>query len=243
MNHPKPRPPDRPTTPDDRRIITEIVELAGGLAHELRNPLSTMTMNLQLLAEDLRESSADPEDVRRRAMLKVAVLQREAGRLQRLFDDFLHVVGACRPTARPCDLRTIVRGLVEFLRPEVVLDGVELSLDLPDHEVIVPVDEDLIRQALLNLLRNAQQAIAGGGRIAVCVSDDAKAAEVSVRDSGVGIEPEAIDRVFRPFFSTKPGGTGLGLSITRRIVQEHGGTLTVESTPGAGACFVIRLPK
>ncbi len=239
------RPADRMADPDDHRIISEIVELAGGLAHELRNPLSTMTMNLQLLAEDLRDDDADPEDVRRRAMLKVTLLQREAGRLQRLFDDFLHVVGACRLSAAPHDVRLIVRGVVEFLEPELARQGVTVSLDLPGGPMVIPVDEDLLRQALLNLLRNAQQAIAGAGQIAVSLvraQDGSGDVEIAVRDSGVGIEPGAIERIFRPFFSTKPGGTGLGLSITRRIVQEHGGTLTVDSTPGQGACFTIRLP-
>lgn len=227
---------------DERRTIAEIAELAGGLAHELRNPLSTVMMNLQLLAEELANPAVDPDDMRRRALLKLDTVLREARRLQVLFDDFLHVVGPCRPLALPTDLRDVVRRLADFVAPELRAARINVVVETPDEPVPAAVDEDLLRQAMLNIVRNAQEASAPGGTIRLSVRAAEKWAEIAVADEGVGIAPEDHDRVFRPFFSTKREGTGLGLSITRRIVAEHGGTLSFTSTPGRGTTFVMRMP-
>ncbi len=224
------------------RVIAEMTELAGGLAHELRNPLSTILINLELLAEDLQDSGADPDEARRRALLKVDTLRREAKRLQALCDDFLNLAGPCRVQHKPTDLNAVLARLGEFFEPLARQHKIRLKLLDPDSEVICPADEKLLSQAILNLLINAQQAMPDGGLLRIGARKDGLWAVIEVSDTGVGVAPEHHEQILRPFFSTKVNGTGLGLSTTRRIVEEHNGTLTFESTVGKGTTFTIRIP-
>lgn len=234
--------PDKTRIEQYERVIAEMAELAGGLAHELRNPLSTMMLNLRLLGEDLRDAGTDFEDVRRRALLKVDVLGAEAERLQGLFDEFLSLTGPCRLQLQETDLRDVVHRLAEFFEPLVASKGIEFRVAVTDHPIFCTVDEKLLSQALLNLLVNAQEAMTDGGTLDLKVERTDHEAVIQVCDTGVGITSECRDRVFRPFFSNKAGGTGLGLSLTRRIVREHGGSLDFKSEPNKGTTFYLRLP-
>lgn len=220
-----------------------MAELVGGLAHELRNPLSTMMVNLQLLAEDLSDESTSPESARRRARLKVEVLQREASRLQTLFDQFLNLTAPPGLRRVQTDIVDLVRRLVSFVEPEARAHQIEIVLDAPDDPLVCQIDAGLVRQALLNIVINAQHAMSEGGTIRIVTDGDANAVEIIISDTGAGIAPSDADRIFRPFFSTKPRGIGLGLSITRRIIQEHGGDLSFRSSPGRGTTFTVRLPR
>ncbi len=222
--------------------MAELTALAGGLAHELRNPLSTIMIHLKLLAEDLRDDTAHVDDVRRRALLKVDALHREAERLQGLFDEFLALMGPCQPQWEVIDLRHLVNRLVEFFAPLAHSKGITVHVAGDGAPVRVSADDKLLSQALLNLMINAQEAMPQGGTLTLRLTSHADSATVSVEDTGVGIAPEDQERIFRPFYSTKGRGTGLGLSITQRIVEAHHGTLALESRPGEGATFHIRLP-
>jgi signal transduction histidine kinase len=222
--------------------VEEIVELAGGLAHELRNPLSTTMINLKLLSEDLQDQTSAPEDVRRRALLKVDVLLREAERLQSLFDDFLRLAGPCPLQCAAADLSSIIDRLVEFFAPLAESERIHLEWQPPSGPVLGWVDERMLSQAILNIMINARQAMPDGGTLRIEVGRDGPWVRIDVRDSGVGIPPSIRDRILRPFFSTKAGGTGLGLAITRRIVNEHRGRLSFESEVGRGTTFTVRLP-
>lgn len=235
---------DSPThgTLEDHRTIAEMAELAGGLAHELRNPLSTIMINLKLLAEDLQDARVHSDDARRRGLVRVEALSREAERLQGLFDEFLNLTGPCQPQRREADLNGIIGRLVEFFRPEAEAAGVEVSVAGTPEPLSCLVDEMLLRQALLNIMINAQQAMPGGGTLRISIGRDADWALVAVSDTGVGIAADQQQRIWRPFFSTKAAGSGLGLSITQRIIHKHGGTLSCQSEVGRGATFVVRLP-
>lgn len=222
--------------------VTEMAELAGGLAHELRNPLSTMMVNLKLLAEDLADPSVSADDVRRRGLQRVDVLRREAGRLQGLFDDFLRTTGPCRLQRTSVDLHELAAKVAAFFDPLARGHGVELVLKTDGDPLLCEVDENLLNQALLNLIMNAREAMPDGGRLTIETKRVADRAIISITDSGVGIAPEHRDRVLKPFYSTKRTGTGLGLSVTRRIIQEHGGVLSFESEPGVGTTFTVDLP-
>lgn len=227
---------------DSQRRIAELTQLAGGLAHELRNPLSTMMLQLRLLGELLSDESLHLQTMRRRAQAKVDTLRREAERLQGLFDDFLHLTGPRSLEPREIDLRETVARLLAFVAPSLADSGVSVIYDPPKEAVNCPADENLIRQALINLVLNAQQAMPDGGTLRIDVCSDGGQAVVRVADSGVGIAPSERERVWRPFFSTKARGTGLGLSITLRIVREHGGSLAFESELAKGTVFTVRLP-
>lgn len=222
--------------------VAEIAELAGGLAHELRNPLSTMMVNLKLLAEDLQEFDARPEDIRRRALLKVDVVRKEAERLQHLFEDFLNLAGPCRLRRESLDLNSAVARLVTFFEPMANNQGIKFLVAARAGPVHCAADEQLLSQALLNIVINAQQAMPKGGTIEINTDRVDGCAVIEVADTGVGIAPNDLSKILRPFFSTKPGGTGLGLSITQRIVSEHGGTLDFKSEVGRGTRVTIRIP-
>lgn len=227
---------------DLQREVSQIAELAGGLAHELRNPLSTMMINLKLLAEDLQDFETHPHDTQRRALLKVDILRREAERLQALFDEFLSLTGPFVLRRSPTDLNIVVGRLVEFCEPLMKANRVCINVAVESKPLECSADEKLLSQALLNLVINAQQAMPNGGELTITTSAESEWAVIAVGDTGVGIAEADQARILRPFFSTKARGTGLGLSIARRIVEEHGGTLTFTSQLGRGTTFTIRLP-
>jgi signal transduction histidine kinase len=222
--------------------VVEMAELAGGLAHELRNPLSTMMVNLKLLAENLQDTTANFDDVRRRALLKVDVLRREAERLQSLFDDFLNLATPCKLERSQCDLNKVVARLVEFFEPMLRSCGIVLDVSMTDGPVWVSADEKLLSQAMLNLVVNAQEAMQQGGTLTLSTSREEGCGLIRVADTGVGISENNRERILRPFFSTKAKGSGLGLSITRRIIHEHSGELTFMNNQPSGTIFVISLP-
>lgn len=236
------QPDSEPPVPEVDQRIAEMTELAGGLAHELRNPLSTMMVNLKLLAEDLEDHDQHHEDAIRRALLKVAVLRHEAERLQKLFDAFLSLTRPYQLERSDTDINAMVSRLAEFIRPQTTGQGIDLQLALASEPLRCRVDENLLRQALLNLLRNAQQAMAGGGVLRLTTEDTGDGIRIHVSDTGLGIAPAQRDRILRPFFSTKASGNGLGLSITQRIIAEHGGSLSFSSNPGPGTTFIVHLP-
>ncbi|MFQ5461950.1 MAG: PAS domain-containing sensor histidine kinase [Phycisphaerae bacterium] len=233
---------------DDRKtrqeqMVAEMAELAGGLAHELRNPLSTMMINLKLLAEDLSDSDARLVDVRRRALIKVDRLSREAKRLQSLFDEFLRLAGPCRLNLVSVDVNRVVRELVEFVKPMATNAGIPIEFEHDPGSLDCWIDVNLIRQALLNLLINAQQAMPDGGTLTIKTIGTPDHISIQVKDTGVGISAKDQERIMRPFVSTKPDGNGLGLSITRRVVQEHGGELTLQSKLGQGTTATLSIPR
>ena len=227
---------------EDPRSIAQITELVGGLAHELRNPLSTMMINLKLLAEDLQDEQSSGGDVRRRALIKVDALRREAERLQNLFDEFLNLAGPFTLHKAQIDINLIVSRLAQFLEPMARANNVSVTVATAESPLMCLADEELLSQALLNIVLNGQQAMTDGGYLRIAAGEGEGEAFISVSDTGVGIAAEDAERVFRPFFSTKAKGSGLGLSITRRIIEEHGGTLTFSSELSKGTTFTIRLP-
>jgi signal transduction histidine kinase len=226
--------------------IIELSELAGGLAHEIRNPLSTLKVNLQLLCEDLQQAQVEvaiDTDLRRRALQRLETLRSETDRLQQLLDDFLNLVGRHDIKAERVDLNEVVQHVVGFVHPQVESQAIQLRVNLSPQPLLCDVDSSLIKQALLNLCLNSQEAMPAGGELTVHTHADGDWAVIEVSDSGIGIEAQLIGSVFKPFFSTKRGGSGLGLSLTRRIIMEHGGTIGVHSELGKGTCFTMRIPR
>jgi signal transduction histidine kinase len=210
--------------------------LAGGLVHEIKNPLSTLRINLTLLKEDL--AAAHPEE---RGLLKrIDVLESEVRRLDAVLSDFLRYAGMRRLERQPCDLSALVAEMVEFLEPGFRRDGIELRAAMPS--LVAEVDAALLKRALLNLLLNAQQAIEGGGKVVVEGGCEEGFAILEVRDDGKGIPAEEIGKVFEVYYSRSKAGSGLGLPTARRIVEEHGGTLELRSREGEGTIVTLRLP-
>ena len=222
------------------RQYAEIATLAGGLAHEVRNPLSTIQMNLELLAEDL-EGATDPNLGRMRR--KLDTMRRECTHLEGILNAFLQFARAGEMQRAETSLNRIVSEFLDFYRPEAQASGIDLSPHLAPDLPPVSVDETLIRQVLANLVRNSQQAMPDGGQIDIQTSVAEDRVVLSVIDTGQGMDERARKKAFEPFFSTKSSGSGLGLPTVRKIIEAHGGTIACESEPGRGTKFTIILPQ
>jgi signal transduction histidine kinase len=228
---------------DQRELL---VRLAAGLAHEIKNPLSTMAINLALMEEDLggnrgaERIELSPRE--KRVEKRVRTLQREVQRLETIVEDFLRYARGGQVNRAPADLVQLVREVLEFVEPEDARQGIRHHVELPMGLPLVMLDPGAFRQALLNLFVNARQAMPSGGELIVRARREGNFVELSVTDTGVGMTPEAVEHCFEVYYSTKKGGTGLGLSTTRRIVEEHSGTIVVVSEVGRGTSFSIVLP-
>jgi signal transduction histidine kinase len=219
--------------------LAELGTLTGGLAHEIKNPLSTVGLNLQLLREDLNPH--DPAYAR--LSNRLATVQRETARLKDILDDFLRYAGKIEVEKRPINLNQLLEELIDFFNPQAQLSRVRLRLRKGADDVTVPADPRLLKQAVLNLMLNGVQAMGEkGGELILSTARHNGEARIDVIDTGPGISPDAAEKIFQAYYSTKKGGTGLGLPMTRRIVEEHGGRMTVSSEPGKGSDFSIHLP-
>lgn len=219
--------------------LTELVTLTGGLAHELKNPLSTVQLNLQLLGEDL-----SPENpAYSRLVSRLGTVQKETSRLRDILDDFLRFAGRMELVRKPVDLNRMLEELVDFYTPQAQLQRVALRFASSEGNLVADVDERLLKQAILNLMINALQAMPdSGGEIILSARRVDDFAVLDVIDTGRGIDPASLSRIFDAYYSTKRAGTGLGLAIARRIAQEHGGNISVTSEPGKGSDFTVTLP-
>jgi two-component system sensor histidine kinase HydH len=217
----------------------ELAELAGSFIHEIKNHLSTLGLNLQLLAEDFAEPQSQRE---RRAHDRIQRLQGECRRLVDVSNDFLRFAHIKDLKREPADLAEVVDEMVDFFGPTARGAGIELKLYLPGDLPRLALDRELFKQALLNLMLNAQQAMPDGGTLTVQAEAQPGEVCLSLIDTGGGMTPEVLAQVFRPFFSTKAGGSGLGLATTRKIVQAHGGRIDVQSEVGRGTKFTLHLP-
>jgi signal transduction histidine kinase len=222
-----------------RAQYAEISQLAGGLAHEIRNPLSTLSLNLDLLAEDFQ----NPETSRdRRALQRVDRLRHEVDRLQGIVESFLRFAKVQDLKLQPADLSAIADELRDFYEPQAATNGIVIRTRFAQDLPPVRLDVDLFKQALLNLVLNAQHAMPSGGDLILTTRRDGNWAVLDVIDTGAGMTDQVRERIFDAYFSTRPGGSGLGLPTTRKIVEAHGGAIHVQSEPGKGSQFSVRLP-
>jgi two-component system, NtrC family, sensor histidine kinase HydH len=222
----------------------ELVELAASFVHEIKNHVSTLGLNLQLLAEDFQEPQSQRE---RRALERVQRLQTECQQLVDLSNDVLRFARVKDLELAPCSVAAVIDEMVDFFSPTARQANIEIKSYVPADLPPVALERETFKQALLNLMLNAHQAMPGGGELTIQTSlepDRAGTGQVCVDliDTGQGISRELLHRVFRPFFSTRPGGTGLGLATTRKIIEAHGGTIDVQSELDRGTKFTIRLP-
>lgn len=226
-------------TPPAGELPSEVAELAAGFIHEIKNHLGTLSLNLQLLAEDFEQPETPRE---RRSLDRVTRLSDECRKLVELSNDFLRFARIRELHTKPITLDEVVSRMIDFLGPTAKQRNVEINwfpeADLPP----VCLDADLFEQALLNLMLNAEQAMPDGGSLTLIGRCEGARVYLDVIDTGVGIAAEAIPKLFRPFHTTKPDGSGLGLATTRKIVLAHGGTIEAQSELGRGTKFTIGLP-
>jgi two-component system, NtrC family, sensor histidine kinase HydH len=222
-----------------RAQYAEIARLAGGLAHEIKNPLSTMSLNLDLLVEDFKGAET-PRD--RRVLQKLERVRKETERLNDIVEDFLRFAKVQDLRIAPSDLNAVIDDLRDFCEPQAMGQGIVIRTQYDPDLPMVPLDVDLFKQALWNLIRNAHHAMPDGGELMLQTRLEGDSAVLDVTDTGVGMTPDVADKVFDAFYSTKAGGSGLGLPTTRKIVEAHGGSIALQSEPGQGSRFTLRLP-
>ncbi len=206
-------------------------DLAAGVAHEIGNPLNALSLNLQLLK---RSHADDPE---------IEECIRQVDRLGNILKGFLQALRPSKPNLAPGYVAEPVKGCLALMKQQLEQRSISVTLDL--HGAIPPVaiDKEQMEQVFFNLVKNAMEAIRDGGAIDIDISSDDNDVIVRLADDGLGMEPEQVAHLFEPYRTTKSHGTGLGLMITARIVRDHGGDIAVESRPGEGTTFTIRLPR
>lgn len=219
--------------------LAAVGRLSARMAHEVRNPLGAIHLNVDMLRDLMRQC---PEPVAREAEPLLAEIQDEVRALAELTDEYLVAARLPRPRLEKESLADLVHDAVAFLRPVAERQGVHLSVE--EAAVLPPllIDRDMVRQAIRNLVKNSLEALPPGGRITVRVDGSAGGARVTVTDNGPGVSAEAAAHLFEPFFTTKSRGSGLGLSIAQEIAREHGGELTWRNRPEGGAEFALLLP-
>jgi len=220
--------------------LQAITLLAAGVAHEIGNPLNSLTIHLQLLERELAGSEAlDREGMKE----LVSVSRREVERLDQIITQFLRALRPSQPTLERASLREIVDQTLDFLRREIADRDVIVEVESAEELPLALVDRGQIKQACFNIIRNAIQAMAHGGVLRIELSSDDRFVILSFTDTGPGIPLDDFGSIFDPYFSTKSDGTGLGLMIVQRIVRDHGGELEVRTDPKAGTTFTLYLPR
>jgi signal transduction histidine kinase len=222
--------------------LAAVGKMAAMITHEVRNPLSSIGLNAELLDEELGHMSAERAGEARQLLRAIT---REIDRLTAITEEYLSFARLPKPRLASASMAAVVDDLARFVREELLAMNVELIVEHARDLPAAPLDEGQVRQALLNLVRYAAEALAasgGGGHVWIRTRSAADAIVVEVADDGPGIPAELADRLFDPFVSTKQGGTGLGLALTQQIVKDHGGVIRVSRTPGTGATFTFELP-
>ncbi|HEV2394504.1 MAG TPA: ATP-binding protein [Verrucomicrobiae bacterium] len=244
--------------------IQALTLLAASVAHEIGNPLNALHIHLQLMERELKKLPAavargtartegrraaprpDPENETGEIVAKLeqflGVAKGEINRLDYIVTQFLQAIRPTPPQLKPAPLNEVVLRTLELLRPELESRGLRVRTRLARQLPITPIDPTQIQQVLVNLIRNAMQAMTKEGALTLQTGEGSEGVWVSVSDTGGGIQQEQINRIFEPFYTTKKKGSGLGLMIVQRIVQAHGGRIELESQVGRGTSFRIWLP-
>ena len=225
-------------------LVAERMATVGRLslrvAHEVRNPIAAIELNAELLQDIVKERPGTDMD---EAGGLVTAIRDQVNTLDALTEEYLAFARFPKPHFEEESINHLLEELAAFLRPVATRQGLTIDVANDPAAPMMEVDRPLLRQAVLNLLKNGMEALSRGGAITLGSRWDGEALEVFVSDTGSGITSEVAGRLFEPFFTTKPQGTGLGLSITRQIIEEHGGELTWRNGEGGGATFTIRLPR
>jgi signal transduction histidine kinase len=225
-------------------VVAERMATVGRLslkvAHEVRNPIAAIELNAEMLQEIVRGQGGAQAD---EAVSLVSAIRDQVNTLDGLTEEYLAFARFPKPHFEEESINHLLAELADFVRPVATRQGLTLKVEVDPTVPLMEIDRALLRQAVLNLLKNGLEALSHGGALTITSRLVGEQVEISVIDTGPGISPEVAARLFEPFFTTKPQGTGLGLSIVRQITEEHGGELTWTTPPeGKGAAFTIRLP-
>ena len=215
--------------------LASLGRMAAGIAHEIRNPLSSIKGFAQYFRNKFPPDSEDRS--------YATVMTDEVDRLNRVIQDLLNFAGPQEPNLKPIDVLPLIRHALRLIQSDIREKKIQVVEDVPRNtDFTIAGDGDMLTQVFLNLFLNAIEAMPTGGRLKIALRRHQQAVEIEISDSGGGIPRENLTRIFDPFFTSKKGGTGLGLAIVYRIIENHQGEIKVESEPGKGSTFVLRFP-
>jgi PAS domain S-box-containing protein len=234
-------------TLEEEKLQSERLALIGTmsakLAHEVRNPLNSLVLGLDLVRDDLNEITPNGGAKAREALDLLSSVEDELHRIRRTVEDYLRFARLPRVQLEPVVIDPLLRDRLELMRQDFQQSKITLDLDLRSGDAHVHADPAQLWQAVLNLVRNAIEAMPSGGTLRVATSATADRVECVIEDTGTGMTAEARSQLFRPFFSTKSGGTGLGMALARQILHEHGAAIECESEVGEGTRFTLSFPR
>lgn len=219
--------------------LASMTTMAAGIAHEIKNPLAAMQIHLQLLRRAYKKKSSLTEEEAERYL---AVLDEEISHLNGIAVDFLFAVRPMNIVLALGDVNPVCEDLVAFVRPELKMHGITVVTRLQKFLPNVELDANYLRQALLNIVKNAMNAMEKGGRLTISTKLAGDFIELRLSDTGCGISEEHVAKIFEPYFTTKASGTGLGLTVVYKVIKEHKGDISVTSQVGKGTTFIIKLP-
>ncbi len=235
--------PELPSESDDLRLVreqyNELAELAGSLAHEIKNPLSVIRMNMDLLAEDLDDAQTPRE---RRALNKIDIVHNQCTRLENLLNDFLRFARLGGLVLTPGNLNEQVERVLTLYNPQATENSVEIVRYLDPELPSVMLNPETLQAALVNLVKNALEAMPGGGQLVVRSRITRAGVAMDLIDTGCGMDDSTAMNMFDAFYTTKHGGSGLGLPTTRKIIEAHGARIGVQSEVGRGTQFTLEFP-
>lgn len=223
----------------EKRLL--LARLLARFAHEVRNPLSSLDIHVQLLEEDLAQAAPQ---VREKSAGRLEIIHGELHRLENIVKHFLSLAGPSSLDVHPVQAGKLVGHVCDLLRPEAALRDIEIGMNVPDPLPSVTADPAQLTQALVNLIINAIQAVDRNGRVEVsaALNEPGGVLTLAVQDTGPGVPADRQSAIFEPFYSTKPEGSGLGLWIVQQIITAHGGLVEVSGAPGGGARFALHVP-
>jgi signal transduction histidine kinase len=219
--------------------LNALTLLAAGVAHEIGNPLNSLHIHLQLME---RQAHRLDRAAREELQESIDIARSEVNRLDSIVTQFLRAIRPSKPELHPEGVNTIVEETLRFLTPEIQDRDIAIEQELRSDLPMLQIDRDQMKQAFYNVIKNSLEAMKRGGTLRIHADRDDTHVLISFIDTGSGVSAENLGRVFEPYFTTKPSGSGLGLLIVRRIVREHGGELSIESSEGKGLALTIRLP-
>lgn len=242
---------DRNQKSDNVGQLEELSRLTGELAHEIKNPLSSIKVNLKLVSEELEASNVaesgetGTEKNSRRlaaALRKIRVIQKETDRLEQILDGFLRYVDKTELELATIDLNELVGDMIDFYSPQAHSRSITIRQGLHNGPLMCKVDADMLKQVILNLFINAQQAMSNGGELLIRTDRRQGGAVIQISDTGSGIAADKLPLIFNAYYSSRPQGSGLGLPTAKKIIEAHNGSITVNSELGKGTSFTITLP-
>ena len=219
--------------------LASLTTMTAGMAHEIKNPLGSIGIHIQLMQKALKREEGCAEDFLDN---NLNILSEEVERLNSIVVDFLFAVRPMDVSLKDKNLEALINESLELVKPELVEEEIELEISFEEDIPMLQLDDRLMKQAILNIIKNAMNAMPGGGHLAVNIFRENENVVLVIKDDGEGIEKENLDKIFEPYFTTKDFGSGLGLTLVYKIIKEHDGEIQLKSKVGIGTSFIIKLP-